>query len=300
MVITSTATGVLDIVLFAVDALNTLGQPVSAWTRAMQVCWMEALGFGGKNVCYSITRMQRRANSSTHRSRHERFARLVNMCQIPSVVLLVEGLVFDVCGNLVDLRTCPAQHAAERSQAEREDTLRDGQIVPAGHRLLMFILVPGIQGQSDSLVIDLGEASFLQSSYGFTRAVRNGSLGGLGRVLECLVPARQSAPGVFALAARLEIDLELLEPATGSEVLVDATVEAGPAADAAGAHLHVDDIPGIITQSPGGFKVEGGVEIAVLGIIGRLDCSEVAADHKGVGELFGHFDAPDSCATAQV
>lgn len=139
------------------------------------------------------------------------------MQDVVGVDLLIEGFGFHVGRNALDSIQIPAKDSAERSQTERLDALRDGQIVPPSHLPLVFILVPWIQRQSHHLMIDLREARILKVSDGVARVVGYGAHGVLCSLLQKLVPLAQSqAVQRAVIASGFKVDFHLLEPGTRS------------------------------------------------------------------------------------
>lgn len=106
-----------------------------------------------------------------------RLARLVDMQNIVTVNILVESLSLDVLRDTPDLLDRPPIDPGEGSHAQSLNALRDGKVIPTSNLLFVFIVMPRVQGQSHHLVIDLGEASFLQIANRFARAVGDGPHG---------------------------------------------------------------------------------------------------------------------------
>lgn len=150
-------------------------------------------------------------------------------------------------------------------------------------------------------MVNFGEASFLQAADGVARTVGQWAHGTLGGFFQVFVPGGDGGgfEGLI-IAARLEVDLYLLNPTTRAEMGESASIETRPAHDTAAAHLHMDNVPGILTHLPERLVVEGGVEVAILGAIGRLHGSQVNADDVGIGVFAGHIQSPDAGPTAQI
>lgn len=150
-------------------------------------------------------------------------------------------------------------------------------------------------------MINLSEASFLQAKDGVAGAVGQWPHGALRGFLQVFVPTAES--GVFqgaVVAARFKVNFDLFEPGTGAEMGEYPAIEARPAHHASTAHLHVDDVPGILPHLPQGLVIKGGVKVAVLGPVGRLDRSKVDADNVPIGQFVGDVQSPDAGPTPQI
>lgn len=225
----------------------------------------------------------------------------VHVQNIVDMEIIVESLVLDGVGCLLDVVQGRLIDAAEDSQTERLDAFREGQVVPACNLLLLVVMMPRVQRQTHDLMIDLGEASFLQAADGVAGAVGQWAHGSLRGFLQVPVPGGEGGRFQGAIiAAGLEVNLDLLEPGPRTEVGECTAIQARPAHDAATTHLHMDDVPGILAHLPQRLVVKGRVEVAILGAVGRLDGSEVDAHDVRIREFVGDVERPDAGPAAQV
>lgn len=195
-------------------------------------------------------------------------------------------------GNLVK---SPSQNLTNGEHSEAIQRLVDEHAVVEANLLELGVARPAADGDLPLVVLDVDEASL---AHLLLHLVVTGDLEGtvdlLAGLPEEVAPLLEDValvarhPGV--LAARLEVDLGVLDPAAGLDVAEGLAVQLAPVVDAAVQVAHVDEVELV--------RLEGPVELGVVDLeaaVGRdpagLHGGDVKAQDFGGGVLVGHIAA---------
>lgn len=189
----------------------------------------------------------------------------------------------------------------EGEQRERLDAFTECYVIPASHVLLLFIMVPRIERQHDHLMINIYKACILQRLNDIARTMGNWSRDLLGGFFQIFVPDVKGG-GLYwmVITARFEVNFDLFEPGTRTEMVEYPSVERFPGSDTTTTHLHMDDVPSSLSKLPKSFVIEGRIEIAVFGAIEGLNGSKVDTNDVSIGKFDRDVQSPDAGATTQV